>query len=334
MPAARADIFRDRSLGPADKRALMRFLGAAADALRGAGPLQARRALRRPRSGLASPPEAGRLLLPRCWRGQGLSRSGGAVVVATPSCQEAHPMRPQHQARARAQGEFGSQPLVALLAAQGLSARLREFVLYALAMTDAEQETPGGAPLDASPTPADAAAGAAPPAREPNEGSFADSGGHGGPAGGDAASGGRAGGPGRAAPGSARPVSAAEAGNGAAAHAPAPARGSQGSGASSAGGGGGGAGDGGGVLSAAQGRDALALYLESAGRCAPDAPGPLILLSRCHRVRDATERQAGQEHQCCLACSHVPGPSARQHGFWCGDGSARWPGPCTWSLAV
>lgn len=40
VPAARADIFRDRSLGPADKRALMRFLTAAADALRGTGPLQ------------------------------------------------------------------------------------------------------------------------------------------------------------------------------------------------------------------------------------------------------------------------------------------------------
>ena len=255
--------------------------------------------------------------------------------MATPSCQQAYATRPQYQARARAQGEFGSQPLVALLAAQGLSARLREFVLYALAMADAEQEAPGAAPLDASPTPADAAAGAAPPAREPDGGSFADSGGHGGPAGGDAASGGRAGGPGRAAPGSARPVSAAEAGNGAAAHAPAPARGPQGSGASSAGGGGGGAGDGGGVLSAAQGRDALALYLESAGRCAPDAPGPLILLSSCHRFRDATERQAGQEHPCCLACSDFPGPSARQHGeFRCRDGSARWPGPCTRSLAV
>ena len=39
VPAARADIFRDRGLGPADKRALMRFLTAAADALRGTGPL-------------------------------------------------------------------------------------------------------------------------------------------------------------------------------------------------------------------------------------------------------------------------------------------------------
>ncbi len=42
VPAARADIFRDRSLQPADKRALMRFLTAAADALRGTGPLQVR----------------------------------------------------------------------------------------------------------------------------------------------------------------------------------------------------------------------------------------------------------------------------------------------------
>ena len=42
VPAARADIFRDRGLGPADKRALMRFLMAAADALRGAGPLHVR----------------------------------------------------------------------------------------------------------------------------------------------------------------------------------------------------------------------------------------------------------------------------------------------------
>ena len=42
VPAARADIFRDRGLGPADKRALMRFLTAAADALRGAGPLYVR----------------------------------------------------------------------------------------------------------------------------------------------------------------------------------------------------------------------------------------------------------------------------------------------------
>ncbi len=45
VPAARADIFRDRSLEPADKRALMRFLTAAADALRGTGPLQVRHLL-------------------------------------------------------------------------------------------------------------------------------------------------------------------------------------------------------------------------------------------------------------------------------------------------
>ncbi|KAK9838555.1 hypothetical protein WJX81_007100 [Elliptochloris bilobata] len=77
VPAARADIFRDRSLGPADKRALMRFLTAAAGALHGTGPLY---------------------------------------------------------------GVFcGRQPLAALLEAQGLAPHLRDFILYALAMADAEQ---------------------------------------------------------------------------------------------------------------------------------------------------------------------------------------------------
>lgn len=40
VPASRADIFRDRSLSPADKRALMRFLHSSGQLLQQAGPLQ------------------------------------------------------------------------------------------------------------------------------------------------------------------------------------------------------------------------------------------------------------------------------------------------------
>ena len=43
MPASRADIFKDRSLGPADKRALMRFLQSAQAAATGQGGLLVRR---------------------------------------------------------------------------------------------------------------------------------------------------------------------------------------------------------------------------------------------------------------------------------------------------
>jgi RAB protein geranylgeranyltransferase component A len=39
VPASRADVFKDRSLSPADKRALMRFLQNAQAAAAGQGPL-------------------------------------------------------------------------------------------------------------------------------------------------------------------------------------------------------------------------------------------------------------------------------------------------------
>ena len=40
VPASRADIFKDRSLSPSDKRILMRFLKNTVDALNGEGPLK------------------------------------------------------------------------------------------------------------------------------------------------------------------------------------------------------------------------------------------------------------------------------------------------------
>ncbi len=42
IPASRSDIFKDRSLGLADKRALMSFLSACQEASKGQGPLQVR----------------------------------------------------------------------------------------------------------------------------------------------------------------------------------------------------------------------------------------------------------------------------------------------------
>ena len=217
----------------------------------------------------------------------------------------------------------GAQPLAALLAAQGLAPHLREFVLYALAMADADQE-PG-----ACGAPAQAGAGAAASAVHcvqhagPTEPSQESAGaGQSGPADG------RLGGPcnGRAESGREAAESAlaaasrqdrsaaalaraprerdstAGAGSPGAAHAHTPRDASAESGRSAgveqdgaragqlrapdaAAGGGARSGDrsspipepshegSGGVLIAAQGRAALALYLESVGRCAKERPG-------------------------------------------------------------
>lgn len=40
VPASRSEVFKDRSLGLAQKRAFMKFLKGCAEALEGAGPLQ------------------------------------------------------------------------------------------------------------------------------------------------------------------------------------------------------------------------------------------------------------------------------------------------------
>ena len=42
VPASRSDVFRDRSLAPVEKRALMRFLKATVDAISGGGELKVR----------------------------------------------------------------------------------------------------------------------------------------------------------------------------------------------------------------------------------------------------------------------------------------------------
>ncbi|GFR41437.1 hypothetical protein Agub_g2124 [Astrephomene gubernaculifera] len=80
VPAGRADIFRDRRLGLADKRLLMRFIAGCVEARSGQGHLK---------DALSS-----------------------------------------------------ASPLAAVLAAEGLPARLREVILYGIAMADTDQEPP------------------------------------------------------------------------------------------------------------------------------------------------------------------------------------------------
>ncbi|KXZ56121.1 hypothetical protein GPECTOR_1g101 [Gonium pectorale] len=96
VPAGKADIFRDRRLGLADKRALMRFIQGCAEARAGQGHVQA---------ALSS-----------------------------------------------------SRPFAEVLATEGLSPRLREVILYGIAMCDIDQEPPS---QPSPPNPADGAAAAA-----------------------------------------------------------------------------------------------------------------------------------------------------------------------------
>lgn len=121
MPSSRAQVFKDRRLSPLQKRALMRFLKAAAEALEGQGPLKVRRRCCRSACVvlLAGMPALLRAFA-GCWR-----HDDSAIQAA---CAPRLSLPPQDA--------FGAQPVGELLTQQGLDAQLRASLLYGVLLGD------------------------------------------------------------------------------------------------------------------------------------------------------------------------------------------------------
>ena len=129
VPSSRSEVFQDRGLSLLQKRCLMRFLKAAAEALEGEGPLKVLLLLRRRRWPPPPPPPAA-----SCHRGSRRAHQPGAALPNWPP-----PVRP---AAPPLQDAFGLQrPVTELLQQQGLDARLQQSLLHGVLLHDRRSST-------------------------------------------------------------------------------------------------------------------------------------------------------------------------------------------------